>query len=212
MRLYGHPMSSNSRRVIATAAHLGIDLELRLIDLGNAEDRAVLREVNPNDKVPALVDGDFVLWESHAIMQYLCEQVPGQTLYPDATGASERRARADVNRWLYWVSSHLAPAVGPINFERMWKRFTIGGPPDEALIARYERFFHHAAGVLDAHLAGRTWIAGDRLTLADFSVGATMMYMRPTQLPVDGYPNVVAHVARVHALEAWRSTEPARVG
>ena len=103
MRLYHHPMSSNARRALMTAIHLGLPLELAEVDLMNADDRRRLAELNPNGKVPVLADGDFLLWESCAIMQYLAEQVPGQTIYPQAP-----QARADVNRWLFWAAQHLS--------------------------------------------------------------------------------------------------------
>jgi glutathione S-transferase len=206
VKLIHHPLSSSSRRASVTAAHLGIALEHRLIDLGKPEDRAAVAAINPNAKIPVLVDGDLVLWESHAIMTYLCGKTPGQTLYP-----TDLAERADVDRWLFWTASHLSPCVAPINFERMWKRFTAGGEPDASVIARYERFFHQFAAVLDKHLIGRTWIAGDRTSLADLSVGATLMYAQPTKLPIDAYQNVLALVARVHALPAWQATEASRV-
>jgi glutathione S-transferase len=207
VKLFHHPMSSSARRVLVTVSHLGIELEHRLIDLGKPGDREALAEVNPNRKIPVLVDGDFVLWESHAIMQYLAERTFGQTLYPGGM-----RERADVQRWLYWSSAHLAPAIGPINYERMWKKFVEGpnAAPDQALIDRHENAFHQTIAVLEGHLVNRSQICGRDLTLADISVASTLMYMEATKLPVEGYPNVLALVRRVRALEAWQATEPAR--
>ena len=98
MLLYTNPHSSNARRVTMTAIHLNVPLELRVVkNMKDPVERAALLEVNPNGKVPVLVDGDFVLWESCAIMQYLAELTPDQTLYP-----IELEARLDVNRWLFW--------------------------------------------------------------------------------------------------------------
>ena len=202
MKLYFHPMSSSSRRAYATALHLGIAFDRQLIDLANPGDRAQLALINPNHKIPVLVDGDFVLWESHAIMRYLCGKTPNQTLYPN-----EPRMRADVDRWLDWSSAHLAPAVCPISFERLWKKFVGGGEPDQALIARSEKFFHQFAKVLDDHLASREWLAGKSPTLADYSVAAVLMYRAKTQLPVEGYAHLLRHLDRVATLDAWRQSE-----
>ena len=205
MKLYHAALSSSARRVTITAHHLGLRLDEQLVDLRRPEDRARLIAINPNNKIPVLEDGDFVLWESHAIMQYLCDKAgPQQTLYP-----AELRARADVNRWLFWSSSHLAPAVGPINFERMWKKWVTGGDADPALVARHEGFFHLAAKVLEGHLADRTWVSGRDLTLADISIGATLMYAEKTQLPLEPYPRLRAYLGRVRALEGWKATEAA---
>ncbi len=202
MRLYGANGSSSSRRVALTIAHLGVEVEHVTIDL--MKERARLEKLNPNSKIPVLEDGDLVLWESHAIMMYLCERTPGQALYP-----AEPRARADVQRWLFWTSAHLSPATGGIGFERMWKKLITGQQPDPAMIAYHERFLHQFLKVLDAHLAQRAWISGDRLSLADLSIAATLMYAQRAELPVATYANVQALLARVHELQAWKQTEPA---
>jgi glutathione S-transferase len=94
MRLFHSPLSSNARRVLITLHHLGLAVEMINVDLLDQGDRRRLAELNPNGKVPVLQDGDFVLWESCAIMQYLADLTPHQTLYPQ-----DPRARADVNRW-----------------------------------------------------------------------------------------------------------------
>ena len=213
MKLYTHALSSSARRVNLTVAHLGLSLETRQIDLRSQADRAELGTVNPNGKIPALVDpaANLTLWESHAIAQYLCDRAgaKGAELYP-----TDLAIRADVNRWLYWVSAHLAPAVGPISFEKLWKKFVEGpnAQPDAAVLARYERFLHAALGVLDKHLTDRTWVVGKTLTLADYSIASTLMYRAATQLPLDAYQHVLAHLARVEDTAAWKATEPPRMG
>ena len=211
MKLYTHPMSSSARRVTLVAAHLGIELDTRTIDLRNRTDRAALVAVNPNGKIPVLVTDELTLWEGHAIAQLLCDRAgaKGAALYP-----AELIARADVNRWLFWVSAHLAPAVGPISFEKLWKKLVEGpdAQPDPALLARYERFLHQAMGVLDKHLAERAWVVGKTLTVADYSIAATLMYRAQTQLPLDAYQNVLALLGRVEDTAAWKATEPQRWG
>ena len=74
MRLYQHPISSNARRALMTAVHIGAPVEFVELHLMNEADRRKLGELNPNNKIPVLQDGDFLLWESHAIMQYLCDK------------------------------------------------------------------------------------------------------------------------------------------
>jgi len=185
------------------AAHLGLALESELVELTNPEHRKALTAINPNNKIPVLVDGDFVLWESNAIMKYLCAQVPGQTLYP-----TDERGQADVERWVHWTAANLIPAISPISGERLWKRFRGGGDPDLAVIARAEQMFHVAARVLEAHLVGRSWLVGDSPTLADFSLAPALFYAAEAKLPVDPYPNIRAHRERVFALPAWQQTEP----
>ncbi|HUJ60305.1 MAG TPA: glutathione S-transferase family protein [Kofleriaceae bacterium] len=204
MKLYHARLSSCSRRVMMTAHILGISFDEISIDLSRPDDRATLAKVNPNGKVPVLEDGELRLWESHAIMQYLCERTPEQTLYPRSP-----QARADVQRWLSWNNAHLAPWIGALSFERLWKKVLGRGGPDPAQTARYEELLHPALAVLDDHLAQRAWLSGDALTLADLSLAATFMYEQPAELPVGEYRNLAPWQARVHALDAWKRTDVA---
>ena len=89
------------------AALLGIELKLQSVELAKGAQRTPeYLAITPTGKVPVLADGDFVVHESSAIMIYLAETKPGNTLYP-----AERRARAEVNRWLFWAANLWAPAV-----------------------------------------------------------------------------------------------------
>ena len=203
MQLYHHPLSSNSRRVTMAADHLGVALDLVEINLGSAGDRRRLEEMNPNSKVPVLVDKDFVLWESCAIMQYLADRRPGQTVYPQAPVA-----RADVHRWMSWAGQHFSPAVGVLTWENIWKRIVTGAGPDPVELARGAADLHRAAAGADAHLAPRRWRVGDAVTLADYAVAAPLMYLEQARLPLEGYPHLIAWFARVQELPAWRHTTP----
>jgi glutathione S-transferase len=158
MKLYSSKVSGNSRRVRLSAAVLRIPLEVIEVDLAS-RDRGDLARLNPNNKVPVLVDGDFTLWESNAINIYLCERTPGQTLLPTDT-----REKAEVHRWLFWITAHLSAAVGGLNFERLVKGLMGLGAPDANAIAHHERLFNQFAKVVDDHLAVHAWLANDRLS------------------------------------------------
>jgi glutathione S-transferase len=185
------------------SAHLlGVNLELVEIDLARGEQRKPsFLEINPNGKLPVLVDGDFVLSESNAIMAYLADKTPGQKLYP-----TELHARADVNKWLFWGSSHWSPAISTLTFERMIKKVLGKGEPDPSLVAHGEAMFAQWAKVLDAHLGQREWISGPALSLADIAIASSLMVAGPAQLSLGAYPNVVQWFGRVQDLDAWRKT------
>lgn len=199
MRLYHHPFASNARRALLVAEQLGISFDLVELNLMEPGDRRRLEQLNPNSKLPVLVDGDFVLWESCAIMQYLCDITPGQTLYPQAA-----QARADVNRWLFWISQHLGPALRVLVWENVWKGKTGNGAPDPAVQARGAADIAPLAALIDQQLAGRRWVAGETLTLADFALASSLIYLDQARLPVTGCANLMAWFARVQALEVWR--------
>ena len=203
MRLYHNPMSANARRTLMTAIHLELPVELAEVDLMNMDDRRRLAELNPNVKVPVLADGSFLLWESCAIMQYLAGKAPGQTVYPE-----ESQARADIDRWMFWCAQHFAPAIGVLTWERAWKGMTGCGEADPLEVARGERELAECAFVLDNHLAGRSWVCGDSLSLADFALAAPLMYSDKVALPLAQYEHLQAWFARVQQLPAWQETNP----
>jgi glutathione S-transferase len=204
MRLYYFPASLNARRAVMTAIHLGVDVDLVVVDLAKGEQRrADFLEKNPNGKVPVLEDDGFVLSESHAIMQYLADRTPDQSLYP-----GELRARADVNRWLFWSAHHFTPAVSILNWENCVRRILGLGEPDPVAVKRGEALVTEGARVLDAHLAGKPWIAQDRLTLADLAIAAPLMVIRQAKLPVNDFANLMVWLRRVQSLDAWKKTDP----
>ena len=203
MHLFHHPLSSNARRAMMAAIHMGTPLDCTEVNLMSADDRRRLLELNPNNKIPVLQDGDFLLWESGAIMQYLAERTLGQTLYPD-----DIVARADISRWMFWSSQHLSPAIGVFVWERIWKDVLGQGAADPVQLARGERELAQFAGVLDRHLAGRSWVVGGTVTLADYALAAPLMYRQRAQLPVEQYAHLLAWFGRVQQLDAWKQTEP----
>lgn len=198
-------MSSNSRRAVMTAIHLGAPVERVLIDLAKGAQRSAsfLRK-NPNGKVPVLEDDGFILWESHAIMQYLADTTPGgEAIYP-----TEPRARADVNRWLFWSAHHFQPAVSVLGWERVVKGMIGAGAPDPAEEKRGEALVSDLGRILDAHLEGKEWIAQDKLTLADFAIATPLAFMDPARLPLGDFRRLLAWFSRVRETEPWKATSP----
>jgi glutathione S-transferase len=202
LRLHYNPFSSSARRATLVVHHLGLDVELHLVkNLRDPGERGPLTRLNPNVKIPVLEHGDFVLWESNAIMQYLADSTPGQTIYPN-----EPRARADVHRWLFWAAQHWSPALGTLTWEKWMKPLFGVGDADAHEVARGEREFAQFATVLNDHLAGREWISGPTLTIADFAVATPLMRVKEASIPLQDYPNIAAWFARVEALDAWKKT------
>ena len=204
MKLYYSPFSPNARKVRMVAHLLNKDVELVNVDLGKGEQRQPpYLSKNAMGKVPLLEDGDLRLPESAAIMIYLAD---GTELYP-----ADQRARAEVNRWLFWAASHWGPAVSALNFEHFLKKFFGGGEPDPAQVKRQEDFVRSFGKVLDDHLANREWVAGKKLTIADIAIAPSLAFTAVAKLPVLELANLQAWFGRVQALDAWKTTEPPRV-
>ena len=204
IELYVFPPSPRAFKVLAVANHLGLPYETKFVDLRKGEQRAPqYAGMNANMKMPTLKDGDFVLWESNAIVQYLAAQKPQSGLLPEET-----RARLDVTRWQFWDLAHWDPACSGFIFEYLVKPVLMGNTdgPDKAAVARSEEQFHRAAAVLDAQLRGRTYVTGDTLTVADFCLAAPLNVAEVARIPVAPYAEIKRWFATMSALPAWQKT------
>ena len=169
IRLYYSDVLS-PRKACAVANYLKAPVEFIYLDLPKGEQQApAYLAINPNGKVPTLVDGDRILWEADAVMCYLSERM-GADLWPQ-----DSSRQLDIVRWFSWDARHFGRASGALYFEHIIKpRFGIG-VPDPARIAQAVGEFRRYAAVLNGHLKNRKWLVGDGLTVADFSVAVTLL-------------------------------------
>ena len=204
MKLYGFPPSPNTWKVRAVAAHLGVPLELEFVDLSKGAQYApAYLALSPAGRTPTLVDGDFKLWESNAILQYIAGK-SANSLWPN-----DARTRADIARWQFWQLGHWgAEACQPLTFQRLVKKIMNLGPPDEAAVAKGTEAFNKEAKMLDAHLGKHQYLVGNALTIADFAVAAPLLYAQQAEMPLGPYGNLRAWFDRVAALPCWRETAP----
>jgi glutathione S-transferase len=203
IELYVFPPSPRSFKVLALAHHLGLDFTTRMVDLRQGEQKAPhYAAVNPNMRVPTLVEDDFILWESNAILQYLAAKKPASGLLPE-----DLIRRCDVTRWQFWDLAHWDPACAIFVLEYVAKPLVLGTKqPDMAAIAKGTEAFNRAASVLDGHLKGRKFVSGDALTIADFSLGAAMNLADLAHFPMTSFAEIKRWHAGLCALPAWRAT------
>ena len=204
MKLYGFPPSPNTWKVRALASYLKIPLELEFVDLiKGAQYAPAYLALNPTGRTPTLVDGDFTLWESTAILQYLASKT-STPLWPN-----DARSRADITRWQCWQLAHWgAQACGPLTFENLVKKFVNLGAPDQVAVAKATEAFNKEAKVLDAHLSKRKYLVNDALTIADFTVAAPLFHAQGAGMPVAPYAHLRSWFERVSALPCWSETAP----
>jgi glutathione S-transferase len=165
LHLWGRLSSINVRKVVLCAQWLG--LELPRTDAGMAHgivDTPAYRAMNPNGLVPVLQDGDFVLWESNAIVRYLCARA-GRG-YP-----ADLRQRADAERWMDWQQTTLNRASGPAFVQ--WVRTPVERR-DHAAIAASTKTTEPLFDWLDQHLAQRAFMLGDAPGMADFPIACEL--------------------------------------
>lgn len=204
MKFYTFPLSPNCRRVAAVIDHLGLEVETVFVDLSKGEShRPEYAAIAPTEKVPALSDGDFHLFESYAIMQYLCGKKPGNTLLPQ-----DERTRADINRWMFWAASALYRPTGTLTYESLVKPMLLQQQPDPRAIQEGLELFALHMKVLESHLGKHPYLVGDGLTLADYTIASMFTFSGPAQMPMHQYPNVQAWLARMDQDRSWQATAP----
>lgn len=204
LKIWGRISSINVRKVVWCAQELGLAFER--VDAGRdfgIVQTPAYRALNPNALVPTIedeLDGKrFVLWESNVVVRYLCARHATGTLYPEPLAA-----RFDAERWMDWQQTTLNPA-GRDAFMQ-WVRT----PPerrDAAAAARSVAATEHLFARLDAHLATRAHVAGDRFTMADIPIGCEVH--RWFGLPAADYrrphwPHVERYFAALGARPAAR--------
>lgn len=203
LTIYSTPVSANGRKVLALIHQLGISAEVREVDVYAGQGQAAeYKSLNPFGKVPTLVEDDFVLLESNAILIYLAEVHGACRL-----SSSNAQTRAQICQWLFWESAHWQPAwtrvMTPLAGHKLRPDLFDAptAPPD----------WQHAELVpllyyLEEQLDSRRWLVGDGLTIADLSVAAMMTYARIGEFPFGDYPNLARWYEQVEALAAWRAT------
>jgi len=203
IELYVFPPSPRAFKVMVVANHLGLDYTLQMVDFRKQDQRTPeYAALNPNMRMPTLKEGDYVLWESNAITQYLALKRPESGLLP-----KDERGRLDVTRWQFWDLAHWDPACAVFAFEYVAKRIVLGiNEPDMEAIAKGTEAFHRVAKVLDGQLKNRKFVTGDRLTLADFSLGAAMNFAEPAHYPIEPYGEIKRWFATLRALPSWQKT------
>jgi glutathione S-transferase len=203
MKLYFDPITVNCRKVIAGLDLIGASYDEERLDYFGGEHKLpAYTAINPNAELPALIDGDLVLWESNAILVYASEKQDNKTAYPD-----DPKVRADITRWLLWEASKWFPACYVYLVENVVKPI-LDGVPDETVLAEHGPIFHAQASILENALAGREWLCDDHATIADIAVAAPMHLHAAQKLPLDDYPNIRAWITRVEALPGWQKSDP----
>ena len=167
MKLWGRISSINVRKVVFAAQLIGVPFER--IDTGPAFGMTRTAEflaLNPNGMVPAIEDDGFVLWESNAIVRYLCAKHPQAGLYPH-----DLRTRFDAERWMDWQQTTLNGA-GRGAFLQLFR--TPAEKRSAQAIAESVAATEPLLALLDAHLAQRPFMAGEHLSMADIPIACEM--------------------------------------
>jgi len=186
LRIYGIART-RAFRALWVAKELGLDYEHIPIEIGDAGARTPeFMAINPNGRLPVIVDGDFVLFESLAITMYLAKKHSLGRLYP---GALEDEARTW--QWSLWALTEVDRGVN------IWSLHAVRLPPDERDAAKRAEALKVVAApfkVLDAAVADRPYLLGEDFTVADLNVAAVIS--RAIEMDLSAVPNLKAWLLR----------------
>jgi glutathione S-transferase len=171
------------------------DWQPRFVDYFGGETRTpAYRELNVMGEVPVLEHGGRRLTQSGVILDYLAERFPQFA----AQGDDERR---EVLRWLLWDNHKLTSYTATYRFLR-----TFGKSPDPAVVAEFGKRARTAWDILEAHLAARRFVVGERLTIADVSLCGYLFW--EDELGIhwrESHPAIAAWLGRLRELPRWRA-------
>jgi len=196
MKIYGHPMSTCTRKVLMTLQETGTPYDFVLVDFAKGEHKQEPHlSRQPFGQVPALQDGEFELYESRAMCRYINEKVNGALMPRDL----RERARAE-----QWISVETSDFTGPAMkfvFHHIFQRTqtpetleTAGAQLDKAL------------GIMDKQLASTAFIAGETFSLADICFMPYVEYgmSTPAKEHFAKHPHVAAWWSKVSERPTWR--------
>ena len=178
--LYGSSISRASRSIWAME-ETGIDYDHVPTNFMEGTKAPEYLAINPNGRIPALVDGELVLCESMAINLYLAKKY-APNLYPD-NEADEART----NQWSVWGISEIEPLQMRIVVQKF---FVDDEKRNYKAIEGSEKGLKRPLAVLDAHLADRKWLVGEGFSIADLNLSAVMSLLKQTKTDFSEFENV----------------------
>ena len=191
--LHCFAQSGNAYKPALMLSLAGADWQPRFVDYFNGETRTpAYRRLNVMGEVPVLEHRGRVFAQSGVILDYLADAL-------GRFGPRDDDERREILRWLLWDNHKLTSYTATLRFLRSIAPV----PGDPAVIAFLRGRAETAWGVLDAHLAGRTHVVGERLTIADLSLCGYLFW--PEEIGVDwaAYPAIAAWLDRIRALPGW---------
>lgn len=200
MKVYGHPMSTCTRKVLATLAEKGHEAEFVLVDLTKGEHKQPAHLARqPFGVVPAFEDDGFTLYESRAIIRYLDERLPGQSLTP-----KDIKERARMEQFISIEQSYFSSGVLKIFMNLVFGKM-MGREPDMAVVEQGKTEVARALDIVEKDLGNREFLAGSSFSLADIDWLPYVQYLFPpgTGSLVTERPHFNAWWKRTSTRSSW---------
>jgi len=200
--LYGHPVSSNSRKVHWALEELGLPYIYQTVDLMKGEHKGpAFLGKNPNGRVPVLDDQGIVLFESNAILWYLADRYGPGKIVPESAAQ-----RALVHQWVSWQASDFGPAIMSPWLTLFYARVA-GAPFDEAKLRHACEAAGRPLGILEGAL-NKAYVAGDAFSIADIALAESFALCDAARIDTSSYPKLRAWLGRLSDRPAHVKTRP----
>ena len=196
MKLYCFGESGNAYKAALALTLADIDWEPVFVDFFNGEARTpAFRAINEMGEVPVLVDGDTTLTQSGVILDYISSK-------SGKLGGRSAAERREVLRWLFWDNHRLSGIAGST---RYIMNFLAEDKRPAGVVAFQQGRLKAAYTVLNTHLADRTWVAGQAVTIADLSCCGYLFYPEPFGFNRADWPDIDRWLDRIAALPGWKA-------
>ena len=200
MKLHVFPPSPRATKVMALANHLGLDCEIRVVNLFKGEQHQPgFAALNPNERMPVLEDDSFVLWESNAILQYLAAKKPGSGLWP-----SDAKGQADVLRWHSWDAGGLVPDLRNPDVRAAGQETHRPGRAGPRSNRQGRDPVPQIREGVERAFEGPQMARRPRTDDRGLAVGAPMATAEPTQYPMTNYSEITRWYGAIASLPAWQ--------
>jgi glutathione S-transferase len=197
MKLYHTPISTNSRRVWVALLEKNLDFELVQIHLDGDHLEPQFVAMNPFHRIPVLVDGDFTVVESLAILDYLEAKYPEPAMLP-----KDAKDLAIVKMVQLVTINELGPALYPLSSEKMgW------GIPELQAIAKAKEKVETVLTFFEGLLDDRHFFGSSTLTYAECVAGTVIPLLPWVDVSIDGYPKIQAWCDRLMSRPSWQQTQ-----
>lgn len=182
LKIYYHPLSFPSFGPIFTAEMIGVTYEKDVVDLQSGQNKTEeYKFISPSGKVPALVDGDFKMNESAAMMRYIARREKSD-LYP-----ADIQAQAKVDQWIDYINHHIRSPVGRVQFNRVVAPL-MGADVDESSIKLGLHFLGNNLPLIENCLSETSFLCGDKMSLADIALVAALEPINTAKIDLSSYP------------------------
>lgn len=203
LKIYATPLSANGRKVLAVCRQLELQPEIHEVNVYRGEGRnPEYLAISPSGKIPTLVDGEFILSESNAILVYLAEAHGGNQLW-----SSDAQQRSRIAQWLFWESAHWQPTLITFLSAVVGHRLLPARVPRPQHAPDWSSaLVQPVLKTLETALGAAEFLTGPKATIADFSIAGMTTYFKAAAFPFQSFPRIAGWHARMEALDSWRGT------